>query len=377
MHESWQKRRGDITGLLLLTLLVLFVGWLEMVQPGGRDFGDLTGGIITFNTLVRIGIFTIVVVGLSLLMGYAGQVSLGQAAFYGLGAYFSAILTTKATTYGLPETITESWWFAWLVILIGMAFTGGFAYLVGKPILRLKGHYLAMATLGLGIVVFILFRENLGVKTSVLIITGGHDGLFDIPRIRIGNFELWPIERYYFLVWGLALATIGLALNIVNSRPGRALRAVHGSEVAAETMGVDTAHYKVSVFVISAMLASLAGSLFAHFQVAVSPTPFSFVGSLELVIMAAIGGTASIWGAPVGVAIFLALQELLRARLHLIVEGSTAEIEAIVFGVLLIAIMIFLPDGVVKGVGRLLARIRGRFSPATTESTSEPAGASS
>ncbi|HFQ94030.1 MAG TPA: branched-chain amino acid ABC transporter permease [Anaerolineae bacterium] len=353
-------RHKNNVGLLLLTLFILFSGWLEIAQPGGRDFADLTGGIVTFSTMVRIGILTIVVVGLSLLMGYAGQVSLGQAAFYGIGAYVSAIFSTQAVNYGLPPAVAEAWWWPWLLIALGMAFTGLFAWLVGKPILRLKGHYLAMATLGLGIVVFILFRENLGVKTSVLIITGGFDGLFDIPRLRIGSFALWPVERYYFFVWAVAIAVIALALNVVNSRAGRALRAIHGSEIAAETMGVDTAQFKVKVFVLSATLASLGGSLFAHFQAAVSPAPFGFGASLELVIMAAMGGMATIWGAPLGVALFLILQQLLQARLHLFVEGSVAEIETIVFGALLVILMIFLPEGVAHTLTNWAARLRRR-----------------
>lgn len=360
IKTTFQSPPKNTFSLLVLAGLIIFCGWLEIAQPGGVDFGDLTGGIITFNTLVRIGMLSIVVIGLILLMGYAGQVSLGQAAFYGLGAYVSAIFTTKAAAYGLPAAVADAWWWPWLVMVAGMLITGGFAFLVGKPILRLKGHYLAMATLGLGIVVFILFRENLGFRTNVTNITGGFDGLFDIPRLRIGRFDVWPIERYYFLVWGVAFLVILLALNVVNSRAGRALRAIHGSEIAAEMIGVDTAQFKVKVFVLSAMLASLAGTLFAHFQVAVSPAPFSFIGSLELVIMAALGGTATVWGAPIGVAIFLMLQELLRARLHLLVEGSTAEIESVVFGVLLVVIMIFLPDGLVKGGGRLLRRLWSR-----------------
>jgi len=353
-----RRLRREMFALLVLALILLAIGLFQVVQIGGYEVSDLTGGIITFNTLVRIGIFTIVIVGLNLLMGYAGQVSLGQAAFYGLGAYASAIMTTRATLLNLPPTVAEAWWWPWLAIVLGVLFTGAFAYVVGRPILRLRGHYLAMATLGLGIMVFIVFRENLGFRANEINLTGGFDGIFDIPRLRIGNFVLWPIERYYFLVWGLTLLAIWLALNIVNSRPGRALRAIHGSELAAETVGVDTAQFKATIFAISAMYASVAGSLFAHFQVAVSPAPFGFVGSLELVIMAAVGGMGTVWGAPLGVAIILMLEELLRARLHLITAGSTAEIESVMFGLLLILIMIFLPDGIMRAVTNLWQRRR-------------------
>lgn len=359
MNVFGRRLRRDMFALIVFALILLAIGLFQVVQLGGYEVSDLTGGIITFNTLVRIGIFTIVIVGLNLLMGYAGQVSLGQAAFYGLGAYASAILTTRAALLNLPPAVAEAWWWAWLAIIIGALFTGAFAYVVGRPILRLRGHYLAMATLGLGIMVFIVFRENLGFRANEVNLTGGFDGIFDIPRLRIGNFVFWPIERYYFLVWGLAVLAMWLALNMVNSRPGRALRAIHGSELAAETVGVDTAQFKATIFAISAVYASLAGSLFAHFQVAVSPAPFGFIGSLELVIMAAVGGMGTVWGAPLGVAIILMLEELLRARLHLITAGSTAEIEAVVFGLLLILIMIFLPDGIMRAVINRWQRRKG------------------
>ena len=157
-----------------------------------------------------------------------------------------------------------------------------------------------------------------------------------------------------------AILAIALAINIVHSRVGRAFRAIHGSELAAETMGIDTAHFKVLAFVISAMYASLAGSLYAHFQAAVSPTPFGFGASLELVVMAAVGGMSTIWGAPFGVAFILGLKELLRSRLHLVLEGAGGEHEIIAFGIILIVIMIFMPDGLVLGARRLYNNWRHR-----------------
>ncbi len=352
-------RYSNLFRLTGLVVLVLAIGWFETARPGGRSFSSLTGGIVTFDTVVRIGILTMVVVGLNLVMGYTGQASLGQAAFYALGAYGSAIFTTRASVLGFPAAIAGSWWWPWLLIVAAMLFTGAFAYLVGRPILRLKGHYLAMATLGLGVTVYIIFRENLGLSLNNLNLTGGYDGLHSIPRLAIGSFELWPVERYYYLVWGLAILVLALSLNIVNSRIGRALRAIHGSEIAAEAMGVDTAGLKVTALVVSAMFASLAGSLYAHYQAAVSPTPFNFAGSLELVVMAAVGGMATIWGAPIGVTLILVIQEFLRARLHLWIEGASGEIEVIVFGLILVLLMIFMPDGVSQGSGRLIRRLRG------------------
>lgn len=354
MEGKGLGRYTNTLGILIFALIIVAFGWVESTQPFGLRFRDLTGGLVTFDTLIRIGILTIVVVGLNLLMGYAGQISLGQAAFYGLGAYTSAILTTISFRHGLLQGIANTWWWPWLVILIGMAFTGGFAYLIGKPILRLRGNYLAMATLGLGIVMYIIFREGGD-------ITGGNDGIPGIPRLALGDvFLFWPMSNYYYLVWTVTIATIVAGLNIVNSRVGRALRSIHGSEVAASTLGVDVARYKVYTLVISAMMASLAGSLYAHFQALVAPTPFDFVASVELVTMAAIGGLASIWGAPFGVGLIYVFREILRARLHEFLHAAGGEHELIAYGLMLILVMIFLPDGLTTGSVNLYRRWKAR-----------------
>lgn len=359
-------------GIIVLAIVVLFVGWVEQNEPGGMGITELTGGIFTFNTIVRIGILTIVVVGLNILMGFAGQVSLGQAAFYGIGAYVSAVFTVRGSALGVPDFLVDSWVWPWLLMLAGILITGLFTWLVGKPILRLKGHYLGMATLGLGIMIFILFRENFAIKPSTLIITGGLDGLPDVPRLSIGSYELWPLHRYFYLVWSFAILAIVLGLNVVNSRAGRALRAIHGSEIAAEVMGVDTASFKLQALVLSTMMASLAGSLYAHFQAAISPTPFDFAASLELVVMSAVGGVATIWGAPLGVAIILGIGEFLRAYLHLFVEGAGSEVEPIIYGVILISIMIFMPDGIAKRIERLFRRAESHPSKKSSETEVTP-----
>ena len=346
-----QGSKQNLLGWLVLVVLIVLLGWIETVNPFGLEFSDLTGGIVTLDTMVRIGILTTLLVGLNLLMGYAGQVSLGHAAFYGVGAYVSAIFTVRAgDLFGMPKGVLESWWWPWLVILIGMILSGGLAYVIGRPVLRLKGHYLAMATLGLGIMFYILFRENLGFQGQR--ITGAFDGIPGIPRLRVVGFEIWPLSRYYFFIWAVALAVIAFGLNLINSRTGRALRAIHGSEVAAQAMGVDVASYKARIFAVSAILASLAGSLYAHFQAAVSPIPFSFVASLELVVMSAVGGLSSIWGASFGVAVILVIKEILRSRLRLVLQGASGEHEIVFYGLLLVLIMIFMPEGITVGVMR-------------------------
>lgn len=336
--SAWQAA-GPAVGVMLIAT----IGLLETMRPWGLSLPRLTGGLLTIDTMIRAGIFTTILVGLNLLMGYAGQVSLGQAAFYGMGAFFSAILTTRAHVLGIPAGVASAWWWPWVLMPVGAALVGGLAYLIGLLILRLRGHYLAMATLGLGVVVFIVLRENLGLPR--LNLTGGFDGVYGIQRLRIGEFVLWPAPRYYALVWTVASGAIALGLNVVNSGTGRALRAIHGSEIAAETLGVAVPRYKAQIFALSAALASLAGSLYAHFQAAVIPATFGFVPSLELVVMSAVGGMASVWGAPIGALAILLLQELLRTQMRSVFPAVKVEFEAVAFGLLLVAVMLFWPRG--------------------------------
>jgi branched-chain amino acid transport system permease protein len=369
--RDWSQRL-NVLGVVVLMVLIGAIGWVELAQPFGIRFRDFTGGMVTFDTLIRIGILTIVLVGLNLLMGYAGQISLGQAAFYGIGAYVSAIMTTLASRHDVLPGVSRSWWWPWLAIAVGMVITGGFAYLIGRPILRLRGNYLAMATLGLGIILYILFREGED-------FTGGNDGIAGIPRLAIGNFKIWPIQRYYFLVWAAALVVIIISLNIVNSRVGRALRSIHGSEVAANAMGVDTAKYKSQVLVLSAVFASLAGSLYAHFQALIAPTPFGFAASVELVVMSVVGGIASIWGAPFGVTLIYVVREVLRARLHAVLHGAGGEHEMIIYGIIVVVIMIFMPEGLTAGLVKALRRPGRRTVPQPPRAgaaTSDSSGAS-
>ncbi len=286
---------------------------------------------------IMIGLYTIATVGLNLLMGYGGQISLAQAAFYGIGAYSSGILTVK---YGLSP---------WLAILIGLVLAGLVAWVVGIPTLRLREQYLALATAGIGTVIYILFVE-------AVTLTGGPSGLPGIPKLSLFGFKLGSDFRFYYLVLFTATAAVLMARSIINSRHGRALRAIHTSEVAAESMGVDTAGLKVRIFVISALYASLAGSLYAHYVTFISPVPFSFGESIHFAMMAVIGGAASIWGGLFGAVFVTVLTELLREVLPLVIEGAGGDVETAFFGLLLVLVMIFLPDGLLPGLGRLLKK---------------------
>jgi branched-chain amino acid transport system permease protein len=306
--------------IMLAFLLLLPFNWF---------LGRFTG------LAIFIGINTMVTVGLCLLMGYTGQVSLGQAAFYGLGAYFSAVLSKN---YDVNP---------WLAMLIGAVATGGFAYVIGYPIFRLRGNYLAMATLGLGIIMYVLFRQ-------LAQFTGGPDGMAGIPYLSIGGLDFDTPFKRYFLVWFFCLAILLISQNIVRSRTGRALRAIHGSEAAAESVGINVAQFKVKIFVLSAVYASLAGSLYVHHLRFVSPQPFDFLGSVMIVVMAVVGGLASVWGAIFGAATVRLLSDELLLTL--------GELDVIVYGLLLVLVMIFIPEGLFVGIKHAYERWRLRYT---------------
>lgn len=278
---------------------------------------------------VAIGINSIVALGLNLLIGYAGQVSLGQAAFIAIGSYSSAVLSVKL---GLSP---------WLGMLVGMAVCAAVAFIIGGPLLRLRGHYLAMGTLGFGVIAQVIMVQWEG-------LTGGTVGISGVPQLALAGFALKEELAMYYLVAAIVLSALALATNIINSRVGRAMRAVHGSEVAAATSGVDTARYKLQVFVLSAVLAALAGSLYAHHTGYVGYDSFGFGRSIQLVVMVVIGGMASIWGAILGAAAVTLIVEHLR---------SFQEYSTIIFGGVLMVIMIFLPAGLWRGVLDILRRL--------------------
>jgi len=295
-------------------------------------------GVLTF-----IAINTILAVGLNLLMGYAGQASLGHAAFFGLGAYTSAILT---------KTVSLS---PWLAMPIGIGLTGLVAWLVGLPCLRLRGHYLAMATLGFGWIVYIVMQQWAP-------LTGGTSGIQSIPKLALGRLVFdTDVERFY-LTAVAALLVLVLSANLVHSRVGRALRALHFGESAAATLGVDVATYKVQVFVLSAMYAAFAGSLYAHVVNFINPSSFGFIISVHLVVMVVIGGMASVWGALVGAATLALLTEWLRNLGNVL--PFFKEFDDIAHGLILILVMVFMPAGLFVGVRDLVVRVCRRRKPA-------------
>jgi branched-chain amino acid transport system permease protein len=293
--------------------------------------------------VVLAGLYVILAAGLNLVMGYANQVSLGHAGFYGLGAYVSAVLSVR---YGLSP---------WLGMPIAAAATGALAYVVGIPTLRLTSYYLGMATLGIGVVLQLAFVQLHG-------ITGGSSGLAGILPWDLGPVRFTTSTQHYLLVWVFAGAALWVARNLVNSRVGRVLRALGESLAAAEAMGVDTAAEKRRVFVLSAVYASVAGSLYAHYITVISPEIYSFLFSVVLVLMVAIGGIGLYWGAVVGAVLLTILPEALR---------KFGDWEVPLYGLALIVVILFLPRGIAglfarKGprVGAAGARTPERDAPA-------------
>lgn len=272
-----------------------------------------------------------VCVGLNLLIGYTGQISLGHAGFFALGAYGSAILTSR---YGLPALP------ALVVAAIGVGFL---AYVVGRPILKLKGHYLAMATLGFGVIIYIVLKTEAW-------LTGGPDGL-TVPGFRIFDYRIRGDRMWYWVAGPLLLVSVWLALNLVSSPIGRALRAVHTSEVGAEVVGVRTAHYKVLVFVVSAVFASIVGSVFAHKSGFITPEISGFMFSVIFVAMVVVGGMASIYGSVIGAVLLTLLPQLL---------VSFDNFEHVLLGAIMMATMIFLPKGIVPSLAMLVNKMRQR-----------------
>ncbi len=287
-------------------------------------------GSYLINVFVFVGIHTMLAVGLNLLLGFAGQISLGHAAFYGLGAYISGVLTTA---YAINP---------WVAMIVSAVSVTALAFAIGFPILKLKGHYLAMATLGFGIIMYICFNETVE-------LTGGPSGLSGIPNLSAGGFTFDSDTGNYYLIWGFALLTMLLSINLLHSRIGRALRAIHDSEVAAMVMGVNARLLKVQIFAISALISALAGSLYAHTMTFISPASFGFNLSIELVTMVIIGGLGSIYGSFLGAAILTLLPEFLRF-LH--------DYDIIVYGLMLILITMFMRGGLVGGLKWLYGKAR-------------------
>ena len=333
--------------------------WYPIVLLGGvliliQLLTLITGTAYYLTQMTMAAYYVIVAAGLCMVMGYAGQISLGQAGFFAIGGYTTAVLTTidlsgqmekpffsflertgllinKETLYG--DSITHI--SPWISFILALILAGVIAYIIGVPVLRLKGHYLAMATMGFGI---IIYRIVLGTG-----IFGEADGISNVPEFPLlpgivigGDFSIRVIN--YYAAWFFVIIVMILLINLVNSRVGRALRSLHGGEEAADARGVDTARYKVSVFVIGAVLAATAGVFMTHYNGGIGPSESGVAKSIRYVAIVAVGGMANLWGVLVmGLVLnFLSLR------------GIFGVYDDAVFGVILVVMMMFFPDGLFR-----------------------------
>ncbi|WP_186084168.1 ABC transporter permease subunit [Burkholderia gladioli] len=282
-----------------------------------------------------IGLYSIVAIGLVLLTGVGGMTSFGQAAFVGIGAYATALLSTG---YGLSP---------WLGLIAGVLVTAVVALVLGAVTMRLSGHFLPLGTIAWGLALFYLFGN--------LELLGKYDGINGIPALRVFGITLDTGRSLYYLIWLVVIAAIVSVRNLLNSRPGRAIRALRGGGVMAEAMGVNTAWMRVLIFVYAAVLASVSGFLYAHLQRAVNPTPFGLNHGIEFLFMAVVGGVAHVWGAVLGAAILTVLQDWLQSLLPRLL-GQDGNFEIIVFGVVMVVLLQTARDGVWPFLARRFPR---------------------
>lgn len=281
-----------------------------------------------YYVMSLIAIYSMICLGMSLLLGYAGQISLGHASFFGIGAYSSAILTVR---YGWPPPVA---------LLVSIIISALIAYLIGKPILKLRGYFLALATLGFGEIFFVFVSETKS-------LTGGWVGIGGIPWFSIGGFEFDNNLKIYYLTWSILFGLSLYSYNLVRSRSGRALRAICTDEIAASTLGIDIANFKVKIFTLSGAYAGLAGGLFTFFFSTVVPTSFTVSLSIYIVLIVIIGGMGTLEGPILGALILTWLMDWLSK----FVEYSMA-----IYGLLLILILIFMPQGIQPAMDKLFRR---------------------
>jgi branched-chain amino acid transport system permease protein len=299
--------------VLLFTLVMALIPFIPGMPPYW---------IVLLN---NIGLAALVAMGLVLLTGVGGLTSFGQAAFCGFGAYTTAVLTTA---YGLSP---------WLTLPLSLIVSGVAAVLLGLVTVRLSGHYLPLGTIAWGIALFYLF--------SKLEVLGRNDGISSIPPLSIGALKMFDAGTIYFVIWIAVVVCALLTMNLLDSRTGRAIRALRRGHIAAEAFGVETARSKLLVFIYAAVLAGLSGWFYAHFLRAVTPTPFGPQAGIEYLFIAVVGGAGYVWGGVLGAALVVILKEILQSYLPLIFGGQ-GQLEIIVFGILLVTLLHLAPGGV-------------------------------
>jgi branched-chain amino acid transport system permease protein len=278
-----------------------------------------------------IGLYALVCLGLVLLTGVGGLTSFGQAAFVGVGAYTTAWLTLNT---GVSP---------WLTVFIGLGITAISAIVVGAITLRMSGHYLPLATIAWGLSLYYLMGN--------LDALGKYDGLLGLKSLAIGSLDIGQGRLFFVLTWAILITGAIALLNLLDSRPGRAIRSLKGGSQMAEAMGISTFRYKVTIFLIAALFASVAGWLLAHFQRTVNPSAFGLKMGIEYLFMAVIGGVGYVWGAFVGAALIKLLDDYLQVALPALI-GTSGSYEVIVFGVAMVLVLKYMPDGIWSLVAR-------------------------
>lgn len=281
-----------------------------------------------------IGLYAMVALGLVLLTGVGGLTSFGQGAFVGLGAYTTAVLTTHEA---LPVWLAWAGGSPWLALIVGLVLTAIVAVVLGSLTLKLSGHYLPLGTIAWGISLYFLF--------GTMEVLGGHTGLTGIPPISLFGWELDQGGEIFYLIWAFLLVAMLTTRNLLDSREGRAIRALKGGMVMAESMGVDTSRSRMIIFVIAALHAAASGWLYAHMQRFVNPTPFGLHIGIEFLFMAVVGGAGHVWGAVIGAAVITILKQWLQDLLPALF-GASGNFEVIVFGVMMVIILQRAPNGI-------------------------------
>lgn len=292
------------------------------------------------SVFTTIGLYSVLALGLVLLTGLAGQVSLGQAVFYGIGAYTSALLAVRV---GLPPSVA---------LVVASAVAGLVAAPLGRAILRLRGIIVAGVTLTVNLGFFYLVM-------SASELTGGATGLYLIPRFAYPDSMSYS-SFMFFVVWALAFVCLILTTNLVRSRIGRALKSINvlagGSEDTARVLGIDVMHFKTGAYIVAAVFAGAAGALYAHRMTVIEPHTFSAQTSVLIAIMVIVGGVTKPWGAIVGAGLIVGMTELFREIAPVVLGGATGAYELVAYGVVLVLSLLFLPEGLVS----LPARVRRR-----------------
>lgn len=292
-----------------------------------------------FTQLNTIGLYSLTCLGLVLLTGVGGLTSFGQAAFVGIGAYTTAVLTVQLNVS------------PWLTLFIGLALTAACALVLATITLRMSGHYLPLATIAWGLSLYYLMGN--------LNALGKYDGISGVHTLAIGSLDFGEGRGFFVLTWAIVLLAATAVLHLLDSRAGRAIRSLKNSTQMAEAMGINTFRYKVTVFVLAALLASVSGWLFAHFQRSVSPTAFGLKMGIEYLFMSVVGGVAHVWGALVGAGLIKLLDDQLQVLLPKLI-GTSGSYEIIVFGVVLVLVLKYLPDGLWAMVEKALPRRQRR-----------------